>query len=313
VPIALASASVGTVNSITDFADLSFRSAGTNRVTTFLDNAFDLYVDHKLGAGGTILYVGGMLTNTGELHVGNTTLSAPDEVSAASLDNTGLIHLVGSSVSEALLDVSNSAGFGSTGVLSGDVRLGGDSAIEFASGQITTIAKGASLSLNGSDAFIEDSTTLGSNSAVTGLSDFAGSLYLGNGASISTTGAVTNSGLVRLYANEKGGSALSIGGALTNTGTLDIGSYHLFAPTSITATSFVNSGTVDLTGHKTNSATIDVSGTTTNNGAINIRYDTEEFTGAVRGTGHFSLSSTPGLAGVHLLFDSSDRPGRPSA
>src|SRR5208283_5979669 len=34
----VASASIGTVNSITDSSDLRFRSAGTNTVTTFLDN-----------------------------------------------------------------------------------------------------------------------------------------------------------------------------------------------------------------------------------------------------------------------------------
>ena len=33
-----ASASIGTVNSITDSSDLRFESAGTNTVTTFLDN-----------------------------------------------------------------------------------------------------------------------------------------------------------------------------------------------------------------------------------------------------------------------------------
>ena len=37
-PVAVASASIGTVNSITDLSDLSFESAGTNTVATFLDN-----------------------------------------------------------------------------------------------------------------------------------------------------------------------------------------------------------------------------------------------------------------------------------
>ena len=41
--------------------------------------------------------------------------------------------------------------------------------IEFASGQITSLANGAQLTLDGNDAFIEDSTALGSNSALTGL------------------------------------------------------------------------------------------------------------------------------------------------
>ena len=78
------------------------------------------------------------------------------------------------------------AGFGTAGVLSGDVQLGGDSAIEFKSGQITSLTGG--LYLNGSDAFIEDSTALGSNSALTGLSNVAGGLSLLNGASVLTTG-----------------------------------------------------------------------------------------------------------------------------
>ena len=70
------------------------------------------------------------------------------------------------------------------------LQLSGDSAIEFASGQISTIAgRFAQLTLFGNDAFIEDSTALGSNSALTGLADIAGSLALDD-ASVSTTGAL---------------------------------------------------------------------------------------------------------------------------
>ena len=43
----VASASIGTVNSITDSSNLSFESAGTNTVTTFLDNTGHLSVDAK--------------------------------------------------------------------------------------------------------------------------------------------------------------------------------------------------------------------------------------------------------------------------
>ena len=46
---AVASASIGTVNSITDSSDLSFESAGTNTVTTFLDNTGHLNVDANGG------------------------------------------------------------------------------------------------------------------------------------------------------------------------------------------------------------------------------------------------------------------------
>ena len=90
---AVASASIGTVNSITNSSDLSFESAGTNTVTTFLDNTGHLHVDRKGGAGGTILNIGGTLTNSGYLAIGNATLSASDKVTAASLDNTGKIYL----------------------------------------------------------------------------------------------------------------------------------------------------------------------------------------------------------------------------
>ena len=166
---AVASASIGTVNSITDSSDLRFRSAGTNKVTTFLDNRGELRVDRKGGGGGTILNIGGTLTNSGSLRIGNATLSAPDEVSAASLDNTGGgILLLGSHANQALLDVTGGAGFGTAGVLSGHVRLAGDSAIKFKSGEITSLAANAQLRLNGPDAFIEDSTALGKNSALDG-------------------------------------------------------------------------------------------------------------------------------------------------
>ena len=86
---AVASASIGTVNSISNSSDLRFRSAGTNTVSTFLDNSGELRVDRKGGAGGTILNIEGKLTNSGSLRIGNATLSAPDEVTAASIDNTG--------------------------------------------------------------------------------------------------------------------------------------------------------------------------------------------------------------------------------
>ena len=94
------------------------------------------------------------------------------------------------------------------------LQLSGDSAIEFASGQITSLADWRILGLDGNDAFIEDSTALGSNSALTGLADIAGTLYLNDGASVSTTGALANRRNLSLnyYTDDDGGSTLSIGG-----------------------------------------------------------------------------------------------------
>jgi hypothetical protein len=147
----VASASIGTVDSITDSSDLDFQSAGTNKVSTFLDNTGRLHVDHNRGAGGTILDIGARLTNSGNVVIGNPALSASDKVTAASLDNTasGKIYLTGSGANQALLDVAGAAGFGTARMLTGYVRLAGDSAIEFKSGEITSLAPGAHLGLVG--------------------------------------------------------------------------------------------------------------------------------------------------------------------
>jgi hypothetical protein len=116
------------------------------------------------------------------------------------------------------------AGFATAGTVTGFVNFLGDSAIEFLSGQISTIATGSQLVLR-RNAFVEDSTALGSNSALTGLADIAGSLDLGYRASVSTAGSLTDNGSILLdwfhgTGGTMGGSTLSIGGALTNKGTL---------------------------------------------------------------------------------------------
>ena len=247
------------MNSITNSSDLSFESAGTNTVTTFLDNTGHLYVD---GRGRNDPQHRGDADQQRLSRIGNATLSAPDEVTAASLDNTGWIYLTGSSANQALLDVTaGSAGFGTAGVLSGYVRLAGDSAIEFKSGEITSLAAGSHLGLVGNDAFIEDSTALGSNSALTGLASIgAGALFaLHDGAAVSTTGALANDGNVHLDTNGgDGGSSLTLAGALTNSGELGIGNATLSASDKVTATSLDNTGSIQLTGSSANQALLDV-------------------------------------------------------
>ena len=302
----VASASIGTVNSITNSSDLSFESAGTNTVTTFLDDAGHLWVDPNAGEGGTILNIGGTLTNSNHLVIGNTTLSASDEVTAAALDNTGKIYLIGSATDQALLDVSGAAGFGATGILSGYVRLAGDSAIEFASGEITSLAVGAHLGLVGSDAFIEDSTALGSNSALTGLAsiDAGASFALHDGAAVSTTGALVNDGDVYLDTSRgDGGSSLTVGGTLTNSGHLAIGNAKLSASDKVTAASLDNTGEIHLTGSSGNQALLDVTGSAgfVNGGTVFL-----ENKAAVSTTGGFAnvrtvqLDANPGDGGSSL-------------
>ena len=271
-PSVRVSASIGTVNSITDSYALGFELAGTNTVATFLDITGHLYVDSKAGAGGTILNIGGTLTNRRHLTIGNATLSASDEVTAASLDNagSGSLNLTGSSADQPLLDVTGVAGFGAAGVLRGDVRLSGDSAIEFASGEITRLKGGSSLSLVGKDAFIEDSTALGSNSALAGLASIGGdaTFELENGASVSTTGSLANDGAVELdFLGGDGGSSLTVAGTLTNSrtphtnnGDLLIGNATLSASDKVKAAALDNTGAIELRGSSANQALLDVTG-----------------------------------------------------
>ena len=145
--------------------------------------------------------------------------------------------------------------------MSGYVRLAGDSAIEFASGEITSLAAGAHLGLVGNDAFIEDSTATGSNSALTGLASISAgaSFALHDGASVSTTGALVNDGNVYLDTNGgDGGSSLTLAGALTNSRELGIGNATLSASDEVTAASFDNTGSIQLTGSGANQALLDV-------------------------------------------------------
>ena len=262
-------------------SDLSFGSADLNTVTTFLDNSGHLYVDHSGGKGGTILKIGETLTNSGTLYIGNATLSTPDEVTAASLDNTGSIYLTGSGVNQALLDVTGSAGFGTSGILSGYVQLAGDSAIEFLSGQISTIAVASQLTLDGNAAVVEDETGLGSNSALTGLANVASFLDLENGASVSTGSLANNGALYVDYSQGDGGSSLTVDGTLNNTGFLIVGNSSLSSTDSVTASSLVNSnsGLIDLTGAAGAQALLDVTAGAAGFGAARTLTGTVQLTG----------------------------------
>ena len=272
------------------------------------------------------------LTGLASIGAGATLTLSEDTVSTSGgLSNDGTIDVNFG----GLLDVTaGSAGFGAAGTLTGTVEVY-DGAIEFASGQISTIATGASLSLSGG-AFIEDSTALASNSALTGLADIEGSLSIGGGASVSTAGALVNNGSLSASGSSSA-TLLNVAGTLTNTGSLSI------SAVSVAAQSFVNSGTVSMNGFSytgvlnvsgaltnngaisisyagvlnvsgalTNNGAISmstnsdlsVSGTLTNNGSISIAGDTEELAGAVAGTGSFSLSNTD------LQFDSSVSAGQ---
>jgi len=287
----------------------SLDNDGSVSTTGALTNNGSLLLDDYYGSSGSSTFsVATGLTNNSTLDIGNTSLSGSDKMTAETLSNAGTINLNGNGGNQALLDVTTgAAGFGTKGTLTGTVDLTNDSAIEFASGQIGTIGAGSQLLLNGNNAYVEDGTS-GSNSALTGLANVVGSLYLAKGAKVSPTGAVTDSGILGVDSYPpiygSGGSTLSIAKGLTNTGTLDIGNSGLSSSDSVTAAAFVNSGTVNLTGAGTNFAALNVSGATTNNGGVSIASDTETLAGAVSGAGSFSLST------ANLGFDSTVSAGQ---
>jgi hypothetical protein len=146
-----------------DGASVSTTGSLVNNGTLSLDARYP-------SRGGSNLTVAGTLTNSGSLTIGGLTVSASDKVTAASLDNTGFTGVSSLLDNQALLDVTTGvAGFGTAEVLSGAVTIGdttniggvlpGPSAIEFASGQITTIAAASRLTLVGPSvpALTEDS------------------------------------------------------------------------------------------------------------------------------------------------------------
>ncbi len=267
--------SIGTSGDL-DFEDASLTTTGT------LTNQGILRLDNGYEDGGSTLSVGKTIVNEGTLEIGalNDDLSANSSVTATGVNNTGgKIFLEGNS-HQALLDVTGAADLGTTaGYLDGTVNLQGDSAIEFASGALTTIDSGAQFTVYGDQAFVEDSGSLGSNSALQ-IATLDGDWSLYEGAAAATTNlTVGSTGLLTIDSNSSGDSALTISGALVNDGTIQL----------------IPNGY---------DATLSVAGTTTNDGSIYVTDDSETLAGAIAGTGDFYLS------GSTLTFDSTVSSGQ---
>jgi hypothetical protein len=268
--------------------------------------------------GGSKITVGGALTNAGfNFSIGNEAMTKTSQVIATSFVNNGSISLNGGSATtaQALINISGAAGFGSAGVLQGTVNLSGHSAIEFGSGQITSIQSGASLSLDGAHAFIEKGAT-NSNSGLTGLGANAGFFSIQNGAVVTPSGAFTNSDLLYVDNSGTGGSQFKVGGLLTNNFGITVGNSQDTSKAFMSAGSLTNNSFIDLNGAGPGAnAELDVSGSVVNNGQFNISNDTEILKGAVTGTnGFFNLSSGSTLefdgavgSGQTVAFSGADR------
>ncbi len=265
---------------LTTPGEVDFINAGSSTIAGAVNSSGYITLDAVATNGGSNLSIGGVLTNTGVVQLGsnNNSLSKSDTVTVAGIVNhsgsfIGDIEVAGGSSSAArmLVNDSGAAGFGAAGVLYGIVHLSGFSTIEFASGQITTIAANSALDLNGRNAFVADAGSLTTNSALSGLALNAGAINFDNGAIVTTTGAFTNlasleisslstgarslvtiggnllnAGSISLETGSGGGSWLTVNGVLTNHGTFNAGSTYTGRSTTIVTNGLVNNGSITM-------------------------------------------------------------------
>ena len=204
------------------------------------------------------------------------------------------------------LKVNGTAGAGSNGVETCDLLIDGGSAsavLEFASGQIATIAAAGTLTLEGAQSFVADVGALGSDSALTGLTEIAGTLDLEDGSSLTlagilnvsgqidlgngaflTVGGLNNSyGIVDVWAPR--GATLEIDGALTNGGDLEIGESGRKDEGSVTAKGLVNNDEIVLSTIAKGGNPLKIDGVIANNGVILVDDSRQTFYWWIGGSG----------------------------
>ncbi|MGA2739325.1 MAG: hypothetical protein ABSG65_18030 [Bryobacteraceae bacterium] len=272
-----------------------------------------LDVDNQ-GSGSSSLTLGGSLTNSGNMQVGNFYETSPStvKVTGTYTGTGGTVQVSAGNTAGAnsLLEITGAA----PGTLTGAYQVNayaGSAAVEWGSGGITSIGNGASaagtVDLSGSSAYMEIGAT-NSNSALKNLATIAsnGGLQIQDGASVTIARALTvaNGGYLDLDNGGNGGSSLNIGGALTNSGNVQVGNFYMTSgSTASVGTSLTNSstGTIDVVGanYDAVNAVLKVTGPSlSNSGTINLEGnnlgDAElEIAGnvALSGTGKIVLSN----------------------
>src|SRR5277367_2983937 len=219
-----------TVNSIT-ISDSNTTLAivdagGTDTVKVGFSSSGTVDVD-ATGTGGTSLTIGKTFTNQGILVIGNSGITKASTVTALTLVNAGTIDLTGGTTALATLDIAGATPTTLVGtyVLQGNALLEVPSSVSPSGGSVTAIASNTKLILDGAQTRVAQSTATTSNSGLTGLTSNAGTLAIQLGSSITTTGALTNSGTIEVDndffgTGDAGGSSLTFGGTLTNKGDL---------------------------------------------------------------------------------------------
>jgi hypothetical protein len=198
------------------------------------------------------------------------------------------------------LDVLSAAGFGSAGVLTGSVTIGQGS-LEFAQGQINTIAEYAFFVFGGADALLCDAAHPDSDSALN-LNTIAGAFYLENDADLNNSGTllVTASGEFDIFPGSFD-QTTNIDGTLTNDGLIqeEEGVTDYGGPVNILIKTkgLINNGTISLDFTSPDdvsgsiSGDIKLGGPVTNNGKIKIVQDTQNFWWWVGGSGSIGMVS----------------------
>jgi hypothetical protein len=179
------------------------------------------------------------------------------EISAASLMGNGTISIDGADNSDkGELIVSGAAGFGGTGIVSGDITLQDYSLLQFGSGVINTIQFGGAVQIYGPNAFLADTGALTTNGVLSNLATDGGTFTLQNGAVVTDTNA---GGLT--VGNGTNGAQLSVGNGasltvfhtltiLSSEDGLTVGGGGDTAATLVTVGALANDNDVNIEGNR---------------------------------------------------------------
>ena len=232
--------------------------------------------------------------------MGGSGLGASTTLVAAALDNTGVFDVTATgetSADSASVLLASAAGFGTAGMVTGQVNLDGNAVVAFAGGgEIGTIAGGAQLYLQNGAGIIDAGGT--ANSALAALAVNAGELDVASD-DLSLSGDLDNTGRIDLDDQYfgVGGSTLTLAGTLTNSGNLDMGGSGIGASATLSAGGLANSSDITLTGASpTALAVLRVAGAVSNDGAIVLdSYAVAELIGGVSGTGSIGIAANAAL------------------
>src|SRR5579863_8319428 len=278
----LAGGHLTATGTVSNAGQLQVQGGASLTTTGDLSNSGGLYLDNG-GTGGSSLTIGGTLSNSNFVQVGQGSLAAT--LTAQGLSNTGRIDIDGGSAAQAVLDIAAAA----PSTWSGTLNVSGMGLLEFGgTAGIATIASGAQINLSGPQAFVA-AAGLGttSDTALTGLATNAGQLQLQGGASLTTTGGLSNSGGVYVNNGGTGGSSLTIGGTLSNSNFVEVGQGSL--ATTLTAQGLSNTGRIDIDGGSAAQAVLDIAAAapSTWSGTLNIS-----------GMGLFEFGGTAGITAI---------------